>query len=115
MRNTTFVLLALASVLFAEPAVLMESDNDTVVKVKYMGSGTDDAPILSVTGDKYYGAIIEGTSRALTGRVPGYDMPYPAIASGMAAAGPLGIAALGTGNGCHVIGGHVMSTSSNGE
>lgn len=111
MALATF--LVMASIASSDPGVLIESDNQTVLKVEYLGSSTDNNPILSVTGGKYYGGIVEGTWRGLTGRVPGYALPYPGAAAGLAGAGPIGITAYGTGSGGNVIGGHFMTSSSN--
>ena len=106
------VVLSVAE-LRAEPGVLIEAESDTVVKIDYTGSTANSAPVLFVTGGKYYGAIVEGTSRALTGRIPGYAMPLTGTPSGIAAVGPNGIAAYGTGSNVFTIGAHAMSNSSN--
>lgn len=90
----------------------MESDNETVLKVEYLGSSTDNEPILSVIGPKKYGAKIEGTWRGLTGKVPGYDEPYPGVAAGVAGAGPIGVTGYGSGSGYHTIGGHFRTGGS---
>ena len=106
------VVLSVAE-LRAEPGVLIEAESDTVIKIDYLGRTVQsNSPVLFVTGGKSYGAIVEGTWRGLTGRVPGYAMPYPGTPSGMAAAGPIGIAAYAASSNYYTIGAHVMSNSS---
>jgi hypothetical protein len=111
-----FVVTALSFVFMvknvqADAGILIEADTDTVMKIKYLGSGIDNSPILAVTGGKNYGAIVEGTWRGVTGRVPGYALPYPGLPAGVAGAGPIGMAAYASGNGGTTIGGHFMSQS----
>jgi hypothetical protein len=113
VRIAAFGLLAVVSVVFAEPGVIIESDNDTVVKIEYLGSANDNAPILSVSGVKRYGAKIEGNWRAAVGKYPGFKEPYPGLPVGVAGAGPIGVAALGSGTSNPVIGVHAMSESAN--
>ena len=104
--------LILASVVFADPGVLIESDNQTVLKVEYLGSSTDNDPILSVTGGKKFGGKVEGTWRGLTGKVPGFTEPNPGVAAGVAGAGPIGVTGFGSGSGYYTIGGHFRTGGS---
>jgi len=98
MAGTMVVALLFAvETIPAQPGVLVEADSDTVMKIKYTGSNpVSAAPALLVTG-KHLGAIVEGTGRALTGRISGYALPLTGLPSGIDAAGPIGISAYGTG------------------
>jgi hypothetical protein len=106
-------ILAMAPIATAQPAVLIESDISNVVKIEYTGSSLDNVPILSVSGEKNRGAMIEGKWRGLTGRVkvPGQIEPFPSLPAGVAAAGPIGLAALGSGSGSLNIGAHIMTVA----
>lgn len=97
MRNIFFfVILGLFTVAFADLGVLVETDKDTVMKVRYSGSTPNSAHPAATVGGKRIGLVVQANNvsgaRALTGVAGTSPLPDPgSYHAGVLGAGYYGI------------------------
>jgi hypothetical protein len=97
LRTFLIALSGLVSVAFAMPAVLVEAENDTVMKFIYVGSNSSSTahPAVSV-GGKALGLDVSSENvngaKAVVGRVEGFSLPSTGLLKvGLTGSGDLGV------------------------